>query len=336
MQHQHALWIERFSGRLGIPLWTSLLAYALAVIIVFVTTYFLAGTAEWNYFLNNFLLGVPFGLAPLTVLFLLLSVYIGRRMVSLEEYALSLVQNHQSVSDKIARLSSIKGIIIALVGLNAIIAPFYLFVQIPGASFLQSVSTQLPWLFVTWVISTLVWVWGYSMVGIYRIGKLPMKLRPFTEDKMLGLKPFASASLRFTAIYYTFVLAFIFVDLSSPPSSSPLLFVRDGALAAFGLVLFFLPLFSLHGKLVQARSERMTWINRRYTLLMEKIEANGDAPLGESVQRELSSIDKIQRDIQSIRPWPFDVNALTKLVAIFLTVTAILLSKVIGPVLGLK
>lgn len=312
------------------------MAYILATAIVFVTTYFLAGTATWNYFLNNLNYVVPLFLAPLVVVFLLLAVYIGRKMAFLEEYALSLVKNDQSVTDKLAGLSSLKGIVIAFVGLTAIIAPFYLFQQIPGASFLQNVTIEIPWLFLMWIISTLVWVWGYSMVSIYRIGKLPMKLRSFTEDKMLGLKPFASASLRFTAIYYVFVLFVIFSDLTGPLSSSRLLFVRDGALAAFGLVLFFLPLFSLHGKLVQARSERMTWINRRYTLLMEKIEANGDAPLGESVQRELSSIDKIQRDIQSIRPWPFDVNALTKLVAIFLTVTAILLSKVIGPVLGLK
>ena len=79
----------------------------------------------------------------------------------------------------------------------------------------------------------------------------------------------------------------------------------------------------------------MDWINRRRTQIIEKIEASDNAPLDESIQRELSIIETIQRDIQSIRAWPFDFSSLAKLVTIFISVTAILLSQIIGRLLGI-
>ncbi len=119
-----------------------------------------------------------------------------------------------------------------------------------------------------------------------------MKLQPLTKDKTLGLKPFASASLRLTAICYVYISFQLFIDLASPGASERLtlfVFIRDTGLILLGLVLFFLPLFSLHRKLVQTKLEKMAWINDRYTKIIEKIEAKGDTPLDEIVQRELST-----------------------------------------------
>ena len=63
---------------------------------------------------------------------------------------------------------------------------------------------------------------------------------------------------------------------------------------------------------------------------MERVKSAGDSPLGQDLQGELLGIDKIQRDIRSIRTWPFDAGAIAKVATIFFSVTAILLSKVLS------
>lgn len=77
------------------------------------------------------------------------------------------------------------------------------------------------------------------------------------------------------------------------------------------------------------------WINERYDRIVRKIESGADGPLEAGIQGELLGIDKIQRDIQSIRTWPFDMNSLAKLITILLSVTAILLARFIAPFLGI-
>ena len=78
------------------------------------------------------------------------------------------------------------------------------------------------------------------------------------------------------------------------------------------------------------KAEKLSWINGRYSRIVHEIESKADGPLEPRVQGELLAIDKIQKDVHSIRTWPFDVTSLAKLLTILLTVTAILLSRVIA------
>ena len=67
---------------------------------------------------------------------------------------------------------------------------------------------------------------------------------------------------------------------------------------------------------------------------MQRVEAREDADLPPGLQDELASIDKIQKEIQAIKTWPFDVGVVAKLLTILLSVTAILLAGVIRKYLG--
>src|SRR3989337_3104124 len=96
-------------------------------------------------------------------------------------------------------------------------------------------------------------------------------------------------------------------------------------LVFLGLLLFLLPLLSLHDKLVRTKRKKLAWINNRYSRIVQKIESEeGDRPLDAGLQGELLTIDKIQRDIQTIRSWPFDISSLTKIETILYAHTAIL------------
>ena len=43
----------------------------------------------------------------------------------------------------------------------------------------------------------------------------------------------------------------------------------------------------------------------------------------------MAVVDKVQRDVQQIRTWPFDTGIIARLLAIMISVTAILLSSYI-------
>src|SRR5438445_9844445 len=65
------------------------------------------------------------------------------------------------------------------------------------------------------ILASFLWVYGYSMYAIHRAGKLPLRLKPFTEDRNLGLKPFGTTSLRLASIYAVFPITWTFVELVS-------------------------------------------------------------------------------------------------------------------------
>jgi len=71
----------------------------------------------------------------------------------------------------------------------------------------------LPYVPSHFILATLFWTFGYSMYSISKIGSLPMTLKPYTQDRTLGLRPFASASFSFTIIYLA--LATLIVSLGS-------------------------------------------------------------------------------------------------------------------------
>jgi hypothetical protein len=59
------------------------------------------------------------------------------------------------------------------------------------------------------------------------------------------------------------------------------------------------------------------------------VESHGDSELPPRLQDEPLSIDKIQKEIQSIKTWPFDVGVVARLLTILLSVTATFLAGVI-------
>ena len=170
------------------------------------------------------------------------------------------------------------------------------------------------------------------MYRIYRLGKLPLTLKPFTEDRTLGLKPFGRASLQLTAVYVGF-LASVFVTTVPLTAYSPSVIALEMGLLFLGIVIFFLPLLTLHAKLLDAKQEAIRWISPQYSALVQKLRKEGVENSDEKLYHELTAIDKIQRDINQIHNWPFDVGIVTRLAAIVFSVVAILLASFVRAIL---
>ena len=338
--HKHTVWIESFSERLRVPIWGGILAFTMAWYGLFVAALIAAESPMSGLYDLGLLSLVALMLVALPV-----PVYVRRKMESLETHALSMVENPKAAGDKIRLLSSLKPVLILAVGISSIfVLPYFLVpeLELVASSVVVLVIgltlLLLPYLLVVWVFTTALWTLGYSLLGVYRIGKLPMILRPFTLDRTLGLKPFASTCLHLTAVYYLLLLPLLISDLillNVDPLPQTFVLIRDMGLVLLGLLLFLLPLSSLHEKLVRTKREKLSWINNRYSRIVHRIESDGDRPLDIGLQGELLGIDKIQRDIQTIRSWPFDMSSLTKLVTILLSLTAILLSRIIATILSI-
>jgi len=182
----------------------------------------------------------------------------------------------------------------------------------PGYFLLQNFLRELLYSYTRLLQATFLWVFLSSMVAIYKIGRLPLRLKVFTDDRTLGLKPFASTSLHLITIYVIAIL------LTFPIFLYPN-FAVELSLTIFlvpGILFFLVPLFGLHKKMREVRAEKSALVGLRHSRVMSEVEAAGEAPLSEGLVNELLAIDAIKREIHQMHDWPFDIGTVARLTGI--------------------
>lgn len=168
----------------------------------------------------------------------------------------------------------------------------------------------------------------------FRGGKLPLQLKPFTEDRTLGLKPFGTTSAQLASVHAVIPIVITFfsqasvvielpntvsVTLASPRPSDIIFLV---GLVLVGIALFFLPLLSIHRQLLEAKRRELGWINPRYTEIVRQLKDTATTRFGESMNQrqaladELTMVRQLQQDIQRIQGWPFDLSIITRLATV--------------------
>ena len=259
--------------------------------------------------------GVPIVSLPLlltNVAFLLGATQLVRtRTLRLRDYTLSL--GGVLGSDQTNLLVNWRGIVavwVVLVLATSLVFDPYVF------NLYYSPYQELQRVFVTsyirFIQATFLWVLGCSMYLIYRWGRLPIKLKSFTEDKMLGLNTYGRASLLFVSLYIVaMLLTFpVLVYKSEAVVLSQVVF------SLLGLVLFLAPLLSLRRKLVVAKAEKLAWIQKRHSKVIDQIESAGEGPLNPALVSELMAVDSIRNDLQRISGWPFNSGIIVKLLSV--------------------
>ena len=193
------------------------------------------------------------------------------------------------------------------------------------------------------ILASFLWVYGYSMYAIHQAGKLPLRLKPFTEDRTLGLKPFGTASLRLASVYAVFPITWTFVELVSIdveiPGGVSITFapirltdiIFSVGLILTGIVLFFLPLLSIRERLQEAKRQELSWVTPRYTTIVKGIKeqisktpTEDGANQTQALADELTIMRQVQQDIQKIQSWPFDLGVVSRLATVL----------VVPPILG--
>ncbi len=181
---------------------------------------------------------------------------------------------------------------------------------------------------VSLVFGTIIWVYFRSLWGLYKFGKEPLKLMTHDEDPMLGVRPIGSISL---SLFLSYILVIGFggleLVLSPDPVSLSLLLV----LALLGGFMFFLPLNSMHKKMLAEKRGGRKKLDQALSLVSRGSENGGDQK-AEDLLRSIRDVQvlQMQREILSSVPtWPFDTGILGRFAAVILTVIGILLSRVI-------
>ena len=319
-----------------VPFWLG------AVIVSFVSTKILS-TIEYllvpSQGVGSLILDEALVLSLIMLYFLYAMRYIATRMDRLSEYTNGMSPEDTTLRLRTSpiRLSRVLIVWIILLVVINLVSP------IPS-SIEGAVSNHvLVFAYFFLILAFFLWTYGSSMVAIYRAGKLPFQLKPFTEDRTLGLKPFGTVSMRLVSVYGIFPIIVTFLQLITINVEIPGgvtvglgsfrasdLIILSG-LILVGVVLFLLPLVGIHRRLQDARRQELSWITRRYTNLVQRLKDRitrsdqfENANEKDALASEISIVRQIQSDIHRIQTWPFDLGVITRLATVL----------VLPPILG--
>jgi len=319
-----------------VPFWLG------AVIVSFVPTKILS-TIEYllvpSQGVGSLILDEALVLSLIMLYFLYAMRYIATRMDRLSEYTNGMSPENTTLRLRTSpiRLSRVLIVWIILLVVINLVSP------IPS-SIEGAVSNHvLVFAYFFLILAFFLWTYGSSMVAIYRAGKLPFQLKPFTEDRTLGLKPFGTVSMRLVSVYGIFPIIVTFLQLITINVEIPggvtvglgsfrasdLIILSS--LILVGVVLFLLPLVGIHRRLQDARRQELSWITRRCTNLVQRLKDRitrsdqfENANEKDALASEISIVRQIQSDIHRIQTWPFDLGVITRLATVL----------VLPPILG--
>ncbi|HZY46723.1 MAG TPA: hypothetical protein VFE96_02895 [Candidatus Bathyarchaeia archaeon] len=299
------LWYERLYDRVGLPFWAGVLLVGFLPALFATLLGFFAYSVKTD-FTGDIALGVP--LLLVNIIYLQYSSrYNCRSVQKLEGYAVSMGADEARVQTRF--LSGFQFVlatwIVLLLSGVFVLEPMFS----PGYTVFQNLLRELLYAYTRLLQATSLWVFLASMIAIYKIGRLPMRLKIFTNDRTMGLKPFANTSLRIITIYVLAVLLTFPIYLYAN-------FAVELSLTIFlipGIFFFLVPLFGLHKKMREAREEKSAVIGLRHSRVMNEVETAGDGPLSEALVNELLAIDAIKREIHQTHEWPFDIGTVARL-----------------------
>ncbi|HLC10432.1 MAG TPA: hypothetical protein VJL56_01145 [Candidatus Bathyarchaeia archaeon] len=338
MQSPHTVvsWpsLVRRAAGLRLPFWLW------AIIIGFVPTRLLA---ILDYLivppagLGGYLLDTALILSFFLVYFVYAIHFISNRMEQLDDYVKQMSPDLQASGLRIPfRIANVLTVWVILL----VTITFLFGFPSPTAIFSEHIAV-IAYFFL--ILASFLWIYGCSMYAIHRSGKLPLRLKSFTEDRTLGLKPFGTASLRLASIYAVFPVTLTLIELVTVdveiPGGITIMFspvrltdiIFSVGLILAGIALFFLPLLSIRKKLQEAKRQELSWVTPRYTTVIQGLKEQIPKTLGEdrpnqtqSMADELTMIRQIQQDIQKIQSWPFDLGVVSRLATVL----------VVPPILG--
>jgi hypothetical protein len=302
------LWFERLYTRVGLPFWIGVLLVGFLPPLILTLVGYYTYTVKTD-FTGDISLGAPLLLVNI-VYILYSSRYIRRRIKRLELYAVSMGASKPSI--RTGCLRDFPPIVatwaLLLSAAVLVLEPVFN----PGYSLLQNLLREMLYSYTRLLQATFLWVFLSSMVAIYKMGRLPLRLKVFTDDRTLGLKPFANTSLLLITIYVVAIL------LTFPIFLYPN-FAVELSLTIFlvpGLFFFLVPLIGLHKKMREVRAEKSALIGLRHNRVMSEVEAAGEGPLSDGLVNELLAIDAIKREIHQMHDWPFDIGTVVRLTGI--------------------
>ncbi len=166
---------------------------------------------------------------------------------------------------------------------------------------------------------TFIWMYSSSIYSLHQLGQKRLRFTSFLEDKHLGMECFGSVSLSLVWVYFLGI-GLVFFSFSPLPAT---LLIVLGGLIVFGVTLFFLPLHTVHSKMANEKQAAEKALRIRIHQLSVKLES-GKA-LGDFT--DLAALQIWEQKVSRISEWPFDIETLSWLSAIIISVVAAVITK---------
>ena len=167
--------------------------------------------------------------------------------------------------------------------------------------------------------SSMLWTYIVALRGIHRIGGVHLALRPYYEDKTQGLKQVGYLALSLALTYFVGLglglsLAILYnLDLL-------LIYPFFAAVIILGVLMFFLPLVTLHNLMKKNKQVEMS------KLSVELGEIYGDTKDHKVDMAQAFLLDLKERKVSSMPTWPFDLDVLSRLILIVLSLVSVILA----------
>lgn len=330
MARASKLWFERLYAWMGMPFWVGAFVFGAGIFLA-ILLWAILWSGAWTWFLTS-------GLVFSVPIFAAVGVYTqfaarsARRGVEgLEAYTRTMRGKHDL---RLRPLYSVPMTFAFAAALIFLVQPLYILFGLPDIFTVeQRIIQSLPYIYWNLFLNSFIWVLSYALITIVRVGRMKLTLRPFTEDRSLGLKPLGRLALKLTGLYLLTLALIVVPNVLSGFLALPILGLF-GAMALLALAMFFLPLLPLRSKLREAKQELLDRLGPRYTRVFERIDKGDGGPIGQAEVNELTAIEKIQRDVREIYAWPFDTGAVVRLSVIVFSVTAIVSARIIASLLG--
>lgn len=183
------------------------------------------------------------------------------------------------------------------------------------------------------VYGTFIWTYISSIKCLYDLSRQPLKLAEFYEDDHLGMRSFGSLSLSLALVYFLGLGLIFFSFLSVPPPLEVAVII----MILVGVILFFLPLITIHQKMVDKKRDERKKLKNHLTNVLKFI----DEPLHAGDEKKIENanymmaVDIIDRQVTAIPEWPIDSKSFTRLSAIVLTIIVGIATRIILNFLGM-
>ncbi len=179
----------------------------------------------------------------------------------------------------------------------------------------------------TLIFATTTWMFLSGLWALRRFSLEPLNLKRFYEDRILGLRPLGLLVVSFASTFFALdsvilVGSFLTTDIYN-------LFVAL-LILSMGVVMLLFSLGGMHSKMIQVKQEEEASLRMRTAQLMVAPEEQG----GQDSQvflrmEELLRLQVLEARISKIPTWPFETRVVERLLAIILSVVAIMLAKFI-------
>lgn len=267
--------------------------------------------------------GAAIGIAFYTGLLYLIR-YARRQLASARDSLAPLLQDGE------AGFRRIYGIVHAplpILGIAAILGGFFWAIgsHTPGATAVRLVYVAVQMTIICLSTATVLWTYIVVLWGLRRMGKEPLRLKPYTEDPMLGLRPLGAMSVSASMVYFAMLAVVLLVTLVYPQSPAYLAFLLG--MLSLGVLLLVLPLLGIHETMLREKrrvEQALAQEAAREWTEMEAAPPSSEAGLAElrglviSLRRFVVH-ERAERKVASLPTWPFDPAVTGRIAAITLT-----------------